>query len=532
MKEVPKPKKTLTERFDNFIGFFFPRLEYKRKAFRMVNKIAFRGAYDGASKNRLRESWLPSDGSADEDLLWDLPTLRERSRDLNRNDSHASGITSTIVVNVVGTGIRPQSRIDKESLGMEDAAANEFQRKTERAWQKWTPFADAGNRMSFWEIQQLVKRQIIENGEAIVIPAMIDEPGRPFYTALNIIEADRLQTPTDKIQDKNIRHGVELGDRGQPVAYWIKNTHPGDMTLRDGRQDATKYNRYPAVNKFGRKNVFHLYWVKRPGQSRGEPFFAPVITRFKDLADYMEAELVAARVAACFAAFIEKTDAYTGALTNFSRTNDKGQRIQELEPGMIEYLNQGEKVTQFNPQRPGSQFDPFVERVLRAIGAGLGLPYELVAKDFSKTNYSSARAAILEARKFFHCYQQWLAEKLCQPTWEMLLDEAFLRNEFEAENYFDRRLDWTRAKWIAPGWGYVDPEKEINAANEAVTNNLSTLADEAASFGRDWEEVLEQRAREEQKRKELGLPEPSRKEKVLVGVGADKQKETDDEENQ
>jgi capsid protein len=148
-----------------------------------------------------------------------------------------------------------------------------------------------------------------------------------------------------------------------------------------------------------------------------------------------------------------------------------------------------------------------VDRILRAISAALGLPYELVAKDFSKTNYSSARAALLEARRYFKVRQEWLAQKLCQPVWEMLLEEAYLRGELKANNFYDKRLDWVRARWIAPGWSWVDPLKEVKASKEAITGNISSLADEAAGQGKDWEEILEQRAREEQKRKELGLPE-------------------------
>jgi capsid protein len=119
--------------------------------------------------------------------LPELKDIRERSRDLNRNDAHASGITSTMTTNVVGSGIRPQSRIDKESLGMDESAASAFQKDAERVWKKWTPYADAGNRMDFYEIQELVDRQILENGEAIIIPMMLQDPDRPYSLALQII---------------------------------------------------------------------------------------------------------------------------------------------------------------------------------------------------------------------------------------------------------------------------------------------------------------------------------------------------------
>jgi lambda family phage portal protein len=152
-----------------------------------------------------------------------------------------------------------------------------------------------------------------------------------------------------------------------------------------------------------------------------------------------------------------------------------------------------------------------VDRVLRAISAALGLPYELVAKDFSKTNYSSARAALLEARRFFRCRQEWIARKLCQPSWNMLMEEAFLMGEWDVPNFYENILDWCRVKWIAPGWQWVDPVKEVESSLNAIKGHLSTLADECASQGRDWEEVLEEEAREQKKKDELGIKDEQQK---------------------
>ncbi len=534
MREVARKKKRLldrlSERFDDFIGVFSPKTAYRRKAFRFASQYAF-SSYRGAEKNRLRSSWIPGGGSADEDLLAELPDLRERSRDLNRNDAHASGITTTMVTNVVGTGIKPQSRIDYESLEVSEESARIFQKRAERTWQRWTPFADSTERMDFYEIQQLVDRQILENGEVILLPLMLDDKSRPYKLAFEVIEADRLQTPMDKKGNRGIRHGVELGDRGQPVAYYIRKTHPGDTTLRLSTPKSNEFMRIPSKNTLGRPNVLHLYWVVRPGQTRGVPFFSPIMTLFKDLADYLEAEVVAARVAACFAVFVERSDAYTAAVTRADKSNASGQRIEELEPGMIEYMAPGEKISGFNPQRPGGTFEPFVERILRAISAALGMPYELVAKDFSKTNYSSARAALLEARRYFKLRQEWLSRRLCQPAWEMLIEEAYLKGELKIPNFYNNRLDWTRAHWIAPGWGWVDPTKEVKASRESVEGYISTLADEAAAVGRDWEEIMYQRKREEEKRIELGLPASKTKESKEPKDEEDEEGKKEDKES-
>lgn len=510
---------SVAERFsngvDNVISFFSPRAGFKRKMFRKAISISNEfSSFKGASRNRLRSSWLPGSGSADENLLPELSDLRERSRDLNRNDAHASGITGTMTTNVVGSGIRPQSRIDRDVLGISESQANEFQKTAEKIWKRWTGYADAGERMDFYELQQLVDRQILENGEAIIVPYMLKDPNRPYSLALQVIESDRMDTPQDRRGDKSVRSGVRIGMNGEPVSYFIQKTHPGDF--RYSKREEKTFLEILAKNEYGRRNIFHLYHVMRAGQTRGIPFFAPVLTYFKDLAEYAEAELVAARIAACFSLFITSETSMDVAVNSAFERNAAGQLVESLEPGMIKHLMPGESITSFNPQRPGASFEPFVNRILQAISAALGLPYELVAKDFSKTNYSSARAALLEARRYFKVKQEWIARKLCQPVWEMLLEEAYLRGELPADTFYENRRYWTNASWIAPGWEWVDPLKEAQAAEVGLKNGIVTHSDLYAAQGKDWEESFEQRKRELDKMRELGLPqgEPDGKEKA------------------
>ena len=75
------------------------------------------GGYTGARKDRRQtSSWNTVDGSADNVTLPDLPELRQRSRDLLRNAPLACGAVSTVVTNVVGTGLKVQSHLDREVL--------------------------------------------------------------------------------------------------------------------------------------------------------------------------------------------------------------------------------------------------------------------------------------------------------------------------------------------------------------------------------------------------------------------------------
>ena len=174
---------------------------------------------------------------------------------------------------------------------------------------------------------------------------------------------------------------------------------------------------------------------------------------------------------------------------------------------MVSYLAPGESVSFGNPNaNNAADYNEFVTRNLRAIGAALGLPIELVEMNFSMVNYSSARAALLEARRVFSRWQSYLISHLCENVYAMVIEEAWLRGEIPYRGDFESaRYELTRSRWVPPSYGWVDPKKEVEAAQIAIDTGLSSLATEAAAQGRDWETIMEQRAREQQYAEELGI---------------------------
>ncbi len=467
---------------DKRIGRVAPQWALKRRQSRMLLS-----AYSAGETTRLRNNWglgLQRESTPD---THKLSQIRDASRHANRTDPVASGATDTLKTNIVGSGLHPQGRIRADRIGISPERATELNRQAESAFRLWSPYADSGNRLDFDEIQFLALGKVVEDGESIVIPTWAKESWRPFGRCLEMIESDRMDYTSGKI-----RHGIEVGKRGEPITYHIRKADPYGVVL------SSEHVPVKARDAMGRPNILHIFQAKRPGQLRGIPFFAPVLTYFKDVADYLEASIVTARVAACLAVFVTKADPM-GAAMNMGPDTETGtgNRIQALEPGLINYLKTGEAINVVEPKQPGENFAPFIETMFRIIGVQIGLPYELLIKDFSKTNYSSARAALLEGRRMFIYWRNWLARKLCQPVYEMVLEEAFLRGMFDAKNFYEFKHEYCRANWIGGGWGWVDPVKEIEASRMAIDYGLSTLAEEAAGQGRDWEEIVEQRKKEE-----------------------------------
>jgi len=145
------------------------------------------------------------------------------------------------------------------------------------------------------------------------------------------------------------------------------------------------------------------------------------------------------------------------------------------------------------------------------LGAGLGMPYEIILRDFSKTNYSSARASLGQAYRIFRAWQQLIVDAYCQPVWAQLLEEAYYMGELPAPGFEKYIHEYTRAQWITPGWQHVDPLKEAKAQELLVNNNFMSRSEVCASLGTDWEAVALQRQRESETDEDLGIKTPEQK---------------------
>ncbi len=478
------------------------------------------GAHFSASNARELASWNPVGGSADADLNPDLDTLRSRSRDLVRNHGIAGGAIQTTVDNVVGTGPGLVPNPDYQALRKTKDWAIGWSKETKSAWRAYaeTTDCDAARSLRFRQQTEQVFRGAMINGEALALPLWLPDPQMKFSTRFQIIESDRLSNPDGRSDDEHLRAGIDIDDFGAPLAYWIRKVHPGDQFGVMMLQNYGQWERIPATTEWGRLRVLHVHDKERTGQHRGKPLLSAVLAQFRMLDHYQKTELQAAVVNAMVAAFIETPlDGATVSQLFGTSLEDKNvaeymamqrQYMAPLKGAGVFQIPPGSKLSSFLPSRPNDKFAPFVEAVIRHIGTGVGLPLELLVKDFSKTNYSSARAALLEAWRFFLGRRKWLEDCWCRPFYNLWLEEAVSNGTIDAPGFYENRFAYCRSKWTWPGRGWVDPVKEGQAAQIRMDNFLSTLEDECAEQGKDWEEVLEQAAVELQRKRELGLPLP------------------------
>ena len=379
----------------------------------------------------------------------------------------ATGAVNTVTTNVIGSGLRLQARIDREYLGLDDETADGWERRVEREFSLWADShdCDATRVDDFYGLQSLAFMSTLLSGDVFVNLPMIRAKGRPYDLRLQMIEADRVMNPDNRLEDEKLAGGVEVDIYGAPVAYHVANRHPGAWQLNDG------FKRIPAFgDKTGRRNILHLYTRLRPGQRRGVPYLAPVIETLKQLGRYTEAELMAAVVSGMFTVFI-KTDTGEGIDSPLSQeekiTDDP--RIYEMGYGLITELKKNEDIAMANPQRPNQAFEPFMQAIIRFVGSALDLPHEMLVKHFL-ASYSASRAALLEAWKFFRVRRAWMASHFCNPTYETWMTEAVVKGRIQAPGFLTdpaARAAYLGAEWIGPCPGPDRPEKRGRSGHPA-----------------------------------------------------------------
>jgi lambda family phage portal protein len=476
-------------------------------------------SYQGGEPSRVASARNPKNQPADMELMgpFGADRLRAWARDMVRNNAYAWGVVDTIVSSVVGCGIKAQSTYETP----EGEDIEELNDVRDKVWSEWCEVCDVNGQYTFEEMQAAIQREIVEAGEVLVRIVRTPENVfhgilRPVPLALELIEADRLAGDKDTYAARlsadsgnRIIRGVEVDDLGKPVAYWIYKDHP---------LQPYAFTRTP--ERIPANEVLHLFRRDRVGQTRGVTWFAPALSWIRDLGTYVDNELQASAVASCFTVAI-KSHTPIGNLFDpdgGTGTDAAGNRQRYVEPGMIMELAPGEDVVGLNPGRPNAGAEPWIGLILRGIAVGTGLSYEVVARDYSQTSYSSSRTSQLEDRRRFRCWQQYLIRHLLQPVWDAFSDAAAIsaiQGFATSTELLEDRRKFAPVEWQTPEWEWVDPQSEQTASEMALNSFTDTYQNVLGSRGRSFRSVFYQRAKEERMRKKLGLITPEERQQQI-----------------
>lgn len=487
---------------DRAIGWVAPQAGLARQVARVRMALARRG-YDAAGSSRQTWGWFASGLSANAETYGALWSLRNRSRDLVRNNPHAAKAVETLVNNMVGTGIVARAKTGDETL---DKRVNDL-------WSLHVDELDADGRHDFYGLQRLAVRGWIESGE-VLLRRRRRRPSDGFAVPVQrqLLEGDFLVHIKNQELDNGGRiiEGVEFGPLGDRRAYWMWTRHPGDVF--PGSAASVEQVRVPA------SEIEHLYEVRRPGQVRGEPWLSPVMLKLRELDDYEQAEIVRKRTEACLAAIVTGGEEIADRGIGSQVRDAAGNKVDELSPGLIAYLPDGAAVSFTQPGSAGGYAD-YKRSQLRSIAAGARMTYELLAADLSQVNFSSGRLGILEFRRMVRALQKTIViPTVCNPVWRDFIDMAIVAGALPAHTPYG-------VQWSANRFESIDPVNDYKASLGRVRAGLTSLYAEIALDGNDPEEVLDeiQAANAAIDRRGLVLDSDPRK----IGLRGDVQKAPD-----
>lgn len=442
--------------------------------------LSYRTDYKASSRRGPNAKWNPSRDSADAMIRRDRDLAVARSRELVRDSEHVSGALRRICNNVVFKGIWPQISASK-------ALDIKLCRKLEKVFKKWAMVVDYDG------IQRLILRHLWQDGEILVHyfpdPTFIKKGVVPL--GIELIETDQLDRMIDgELGGGNYaRHGIEYDSYGHKTAYHILPVYPGDGCIYRGDS-----RRIPA------EQIEHIFERERASQSRGMPWLTTIVMTMHDFEDYQNSERIAARLMASFAYFVYNTTPGMSGKGFPGAENGSGLPKYLTGPGQILDVPAGKQVEAQQYNRPGDSYESFSKNTLKGASAGVGASYESFSNDYSDASYSSARSATLEERRGYEVLQWLLNKKINNPTFTRFWSFLFLSGA-----YADLPAE-PEVSWLNPGWSWVDPTKDANAAKTELLD-LKTVSrrEICARQGRDLDDVVNDLAHENEMLKEKGL---------------------------
>lgn len=463
-----------SERIDTLVGIVSPKTAFRRKMYRF--------SYDAIDSHRLRKKRTGLGGTGDKQLKApDLYKLREICRDMGRNNPLANGLLKIERNGVIGSGPKIQARTDDDVLNADIEAAFK-EEMIDKA-------CDVTGRFN---INQYIRKYYLSyrrDGDVFTIFA---------GDKLQAVEGEQVGT----LWGGNLRH--KYFDVINGIAYSKKTNRVIGYYI--GKPDRFGYIRHTNYKKYTADKVHHMFDAERFSQSRGEPVLTPSINFIDTLCDYIDAELVAAKVNACFSMFISQEypdvpDPYTKGISDSGEDADEN-KLEKMEPGMVLYGSPGEKATGIGQARPSALFDPFVLRMLTFIGRPLCMPLMLITMDFSGATFMNARLAYQKVQENWLAEQDLIVKPFVTRVWrwklQQLIDSKQIKPGKAKEKVFRHEVFCKR-------WPYVDPFKEAKADEFQLKNGTTTRTIICARQGDDFSDVNKRLAAEEATRKEMGL---------------------------
>lgn len=509
-----------------------------------IKGSSFIGASDGFGGELA--SWKASSQSIDSALLPTFDTANARASDLARNHGYGKSGVQLHIDHIVGNQFKLVYKPNYRVLGITPEQAREFAKDVEARFTDWAEdpdcYIDAERKRTFTMLMREGAGTHCKTGEITSKVEVIRGRGTPYLTSIKTVNYARVCNPNGVMDSQRLRAGVRMNRHGAAVGYYVRKGYLSDYFW--GNRDVNKWVYVPRYLPWGRQQFLHYFEPEDADQTRGVNNMLAAMSKMKMLEKFQSTTLQNAIINAMYAAVVESdmpSDEIFRALNGNESTNNLSKFMNlksewhdqtniTLNGSKIAHLLPNEKLKMMGVNSPNASLNDFESGIVRYMAASLGVSYEQLAKDFSKTNYSSARASILESYRYFMGKRATIIARYATSVFALWLEEAVNIGKVTLPgggNFYDNKSAWTRSSWIGAGRSQIDGLKEVKEAVLRIESGLSTYEKECSLMGDDYIEIFDQQLREAKELEEQGRTPLWMNSQVAEDEGED---ESDDDE--
>ena len=455
------------------------------------------GGYEAGRNTRLTRYRVSAEVKENAIPTEQFDRLRWSAWNAWRNNPYARKIVRAIEAKVIGSAMVPESLAT-----LPDGSPNaEFRKACNKLWQAVTSGFDVRGLpgqggQTLPSLQRLALRASVLSGNVLyrLVPIDAAEMLRrdlPVPIALQLIDVGRLASdvPEHRIETGHtIYRGIEFDANGTRVAYWLTDASGEPQPISAER-------------------VRHLFVEDDIDQAIGVPWFAASMIPMRDTSDLQGNVIKSTAMAACVAMGIRKgtgkqrfglnaaAETQAGTYDGTDLTDEDGNAITKMQPGMIVNLGVDGEISAFSPNQPNINPEGFVQHMLRGVAAGLpGVKSSTVIGDYRNSSFSSEKSADNDIWPEVMALQDWFASGFCQPIYEAVVKAAALSGyfgeSFDVSDFQSSPSRYLDAKWQGPVSQSIKPEKDVKAAAMRMQHGLSSPQMECARVNVNWIDVL------------------------------------------
>lgn len=457
--------------------------------------------YDAAGMGRRLAGWMPT-SSGPNKALEGLQNIRNRARDVTQNDWSGQAGIQKWTTNLIGIGITPRFKRVKNKARKQ---------KIGDLWNDFVAVCDADGVLDMFGLQTLAVRAWLESGEVFIRKRpRLPSAGLPIPLQIQLLEADMvplLDADYAKgLPDGNIiRSGIELDKRGKRIAYWVYKEHPHDGSMAVIDPDA--------LVRVAASEMLHMFEPLRPGQLRGVSMLAPALVRLKNIGDYEDATRERQKLANLYVGFIARTtppapgdedlDPLTGKPIDWAAEDGAPvQPLAGLSPGLMQELEDGQKVEWSNPPEAGTTYSDYLRTEHMGTAAAAGLPYELFSGDIANISDRTLRIIINDFRRHAEQRQyQIIIPKMCQPVIEWFVEAAVFVGLIDIEEADDVR----RVEHAPHGWQHIHPVQDPQGKKLEIDMGVRSRSSVIGERGDDPDAVDEEIEADDQRQQAMKI---------------------------